>query len=64
MACGGCGGRENPTEAPVVGPAVILGNGTTKPFSSDAALDRYIAWADIHRPGDERIVVLEGQSYP
>lgn len=62
--CGGCGQRENPTEAPVVGPAVILGNGAVRPFESQEALDRYVAWAARRRSGDPLTVVNEGETSP
>lgn len=45
MACRSCGQQtSNPKQAPVVGPAAILGNGAVMPFPSDDALDRWIAW--------------------
>lgn len=61
--CGGCGQRENPKEAPVVGPAVILGNGAVIPFADDAALDRWVERKQ--RRGETRMaVVREGETRP
>lgn len=59
--CGSCGQRQNPKEAPVVGPAVVLGNGAVVPFEDDDALDRYVAWHDRRRPG-ERITVVRSDA--
>lgn len=58
--CSSCAGRENPKEAVVSGPAVILGNGTTKPFETDAALDAWVAWK-TRRGTDPLIVVHSGE---
>lgn len=55
--CGTCGQRENPKEAAVVGPAVVLGNGTVVPFDDDDALDRYLAWYARRRPGEPVTVI-------
>lgn len=43
MTCSQCGGRQNPKEAPVVGPAVIMGNMNVVLFESDEAMDRWVA---------------------
>ena len=64
MLCGTCGQRENPKEAPVVGPAVILGNGATRPFNSDEALDRYVARMAQRRPGERFTIVRAGETAP
>lgn len=61
--CGSCGGRENPKEAPVVGPAVILGNGAVIPFDTNAALDAWVVW-NAGRGGDPATEVREGESLP
>lgn len=59
--CSSCAGRENPKEAPVVGPAAILGNGTVKPFANDADLDAWVAWKT--RKGSDPIrAVHEGET--
>lgn len=60
--CTSCGQRENPKEAPIVGPAVILGNGAVRPFADDAALDRYIEWAARRRAGERFTILREGES--
>lgn len=60
--CGGCGQRENAKEAPVVGPAVVYGNGATRTFDSDADLDRFVAWSNERRPGQGLVAVREGES--
>jgi hypothetical protein len=61
--CGGCGGRENPKEAVVVGPAVILGNGAVVPFNDDASMDRWVARKAAR--GETRLtVVREGDTRP
>lgn len=62
--CGGCGQRSNPKEAPVVGPAVVLGNGALRPFDSDEALDRYVAKMAVRRPGERFTIVREGATLP
>lgn len=61
--CGGCGQRENPQEAPVPGPAVILGNGSVMPFESNEAMDRWVEWK--RNRGENRLtVVREGETAP
>lgn len=62
MACGTCGQQENPTEAPVVGPAVIEGNGTVIPFDSDEALDRWVEWRNTRHPGDPMTIIRAGET--
>ena len=59
--CGSCGGRENPKEAPVVGPAVVLGNGAVMPFPDDAAMWRWVEWKQ-RRGMTEMTVVPTGET--
>lgn len=62
--CGGCGQRQNPTQAPVVGPAVVLGNGAVIPLDDDDALDRFVARHAQRRPGEPVTVIRTGESLP
>ena len=60
--CSTCGSVPNPTEPIVVGPAVILGNGTTIPFPSDDAARAYIE-RKLARGADPMILVPAGETH-